>query len=115
MESSSNQLIALWLHELKESSFAQAEAARAITHNKKQEWEVSAAAAAKRADSAFERLFSEHFMPVVRARVAARFSPAIPDYKDICQEAFARLTNKLQQLRAQEDRNGTATMIRTAD
>jgi DNA-directed RNA polymerase specialized sigma24 family protein len=115
MEPSSNQLIALWIHELKESSFALAEAARPIACNKKKEWEHSAAAAAKRADSALEQLFSEHFVPVVRARVAARFSAAIPDYKDICQEAFARLTNKLQQLRAQEDVNGTATMIRTAD
>jgi DNA-directed RNA polymerase specialized sigma24 family protein len=114
MEPGPNELIELWLQGLKEASSAKAEAAGA-SRERHAELERLAAAAINKAEAARERLFTEHFLPVVRAKVGVRLSPSSDVHRDICQEVFERLTKKLQQLSVQTDHNGASSMVRKSN
>jgi hypothetical protein len=114
MEPGPNELVELWLQGMKDAASAK-EAAALASGERRKELEALAAAALNKAESARERLFTEHFVPVVRARVGVRFLQSSDAYRDTCQEVFGFLTKKLQQLSARLDQNGTCSAIRTAN
>src|SRR5688572_15647046 len=106
MEPSPNQLIEEWLQGTKSPGTAKAAAAPVIGDLPEEPDSLVATHQKKNANAARERLFSEHFVPIVSSRVSLRFSRSSPEFEDVSQEALLRLTHKLNQLRERGDSNG---------